>query len=268
MPVKLLFLDLDDTLLGGDLRISRANQEAIRAAVRRGVQLTLASGRMFRSMRPYAEELGIALPLVAYNGALARSLSGEDLWHTPLDNAAARELLDRLAGRDVTVNLYLDDRLFVKELDERARAYAVNAGVAAEPVGDLPAFLGGREPTKMLAIGDPALLAELRRELGDALAGRVEVTPSKPHYLEFMAPGVSKAAALVRLAAALGVPAGETMAVGDGPNDLAMLAAAGIGVAVGNAPAEVLDRAPHVVAPADQDGVAEAIERFILVPRR
>ena len=264
MTVRLLLVDLDDTLLGSDLEVSAANRRALDAAAERGVRVTLASGRMHRSMRPYAEALGITLPLIAYNGALARPPAGPALWHTPLANAAALALLDRLAAYDVTVHLYLDDRLYVARMDSRSLAYAANARVAVEPVGDLAAFLAGGAPTKLLAAGDPALLAGLRSSLGAEFAGRAEIVTSKSHYLEFMAPGVSKAAALVRLAAFLGVAVTETMAIGDGPNDLGMLAQAGVGVAVANAPPEVLARASHVVAASDRDGVAEAVARFIL----
>ncbi|MGE5551842.1 MAG: Cof-type HAD-IIB family hydrolase [Bacteroidota bacterium] len=264
MPIRLILLDLDDTLLGKDLQISAANREALARAGQRGVQVTLATGRMFRSMRPYAEILGLELPLIAYNGALARPLAGTDLWHEPLAHATAQALLARLADHDVTVNLYLDDRLYVKELDRRAQAYAANAGVPAEPIGDLAAFLGDRAPTKMLAMGAPDLLAGLRASLGAEFAGRAEIVTSKPHYLEIMAPNISKAMALERLAAKLGLELSETMAIGDGPNDLGMLLQAGVGVAVGNAPPEVRARVPRVVAPSDRDGVAEAVYKYIL----
>ena len=76
MSIKLLLLDLDDTLLGKDLEISPANRAALAAAAAAGVRVTLASGRMFRSMRPYAEDLNLTLPLITYNGALARPLAG------------------------------------------------------------------------------------------------------------------------------------------------------------------------------------------------
>ncbi len=264
MPIKLLFLDLDDTLLGRDLEISAANRTALSAAASHGVQITLASGRMFRSMRPYAESLGIRLPLITYNGALARPLAGPDLWHEPLPDSTAQRILAELDHQDVTVNLYLDDHLYVKELDERALGYAANARVEAEPIGDLAVFLAGRRPTKMLAVGTPSLLAGLLPVMREEFAGQAEITLSKPNYLEIMAPGVSKAAAVDRLTGHLGLTRSETMAIGDGPNDLGMLSQAGLGVAVGNAPPEVKTQVAQVVAPSDQDGVAEAIERFIL----
>ena len=264
MTIKLLLIDLDDTLLGGDLEISAANREALMAAARRGVQVTLASGRMFQSMRAYAESLGVTLPLIAYNGALARPLAGSDLWHEPLANATAQTLLSRLAALDVTVNLYLDDRLYVEKLDPRALAYAANARVEAESVGELTSFLTGRQPTKLLAVGAPTLLSALRSSLGLEFADRAEITTSKPNYLEMTAPGISKAKALARLTEHLGLTRSETMAIGDGPNDLSMLLQAGIGVAVGNAAPEVLAGVEHIVAPSDRDGVAEAVRRFIL----
>lgn len=265
-PVKLLLMDLDDTLLGRDGAISPANRAALAAAMARGVRVTLASGRMFRSMRPYAEEIDVpaTLPVIAYNGALGRSLDGTTIWHEPLPNPTARALLSFLAGRDLTVHLFLDDRLYVKEIDERVRLYMANSRVEAEPVGDLTAFLGNGCPTKILNMGDPAYLRRLQAELTSAFGARVESTFSRPYFLEIMAPGISKAAGLRRLAGHLGVALEETMAIGDGPNDLGMLLEAGIGVAVGNAPPEVLARAPYTTGPSDRDGVAEAIRRFVI----
>lgn len=268
MSIKLLLLDLDDTLLDKDLNISAANRRALAAAARKGVRVVLASGRMFRSMRPYAEELELPddWPIIAYNGGLARPLRGADLWHLPVPNATARAILARLADWDVTPHLFVDDRLYVREWNDWVRVYTANAGVEAETVGDLHAFLADpdRAPTKMLALGDPGVIADLRRVLGKEFADRAEVAPSKPSYLEITARGISKAAALERFMAIFDLQRSETMAVGDGQNDLGMMRAAGIGVAVGNAPPEVRSQVEHVVAPHDRDGVAEAVERFIL----
>jgi len=266
MTIKLLMVDLDDTLLGADIEISAANRRALAEASRLGVSVTLASGRMFSSMRPYAEELGIEMPLIAYNGALARPLTGTDLWHHPLDSVTALEILDHLSAKPVVVNLYLNDRLYVREMNQRVTAYGANARVQATPVGDLAAFLGAERPTKMLAIGEPALLKQLCPALGTSMADRAEISLSKPHYLEIMAPGISKGAALRLLLRHLGLNASEVMAIGDGPNDLDMLRTAGIGVAVGNAPPEVLAGVKYVVSSSDHDGVAEAVEKFILSP--
>ena len=266
MTIKLLMVDLDDTLLGADIEISAANRRALAEASRLGVSVTLASGRMFSSMRPYAEELGIEMPLIAYNGALARPLTGTDLWHHPLDSVTALEILDHLSAKPVVVNLYLNDRLYVREMNQRVTAYGANARVQATPVGDLAAFLGSGRPTKMLAIGEPALLKQLCLAMSASLTGRAEFAISKPHYLEIMAPGISKGAALRHLVGYFDLDVSEVMAIGDGPNDLDMLRTAGIGVAVGNAPPEVLAGVKYVVSSSDHDGVAEAVEKFILSP--
>ena len=180
MSIKLLLLDLDDTLLGKDLEISPANRAALAAAAAAGVGVTLASGRMFRSMRPYAEDLDLALPLITYNGALARPLAGPDLWHQPLAGVTARALLAKLARYDVTVNLYLDDRLYVKGLDQRALRYAANARVAAEPVGDLLSSWAQANPPRCWLWAPRSAGGAPCGALGGEFAGQAEITISKP----------------------------------------------------------------------------------------
>ena len=239
--VRLLALDLDGTILGDDLRISRRTRAAVAGAVARGVAVVLATGRMYRSALPYAALLGLPGPLICYQGAYVRDRAGRDgaigaiLRHVTMEGAAARDAIRwaREHGLDPHVNR--DDRLLMEIGDEDAPDYERHSGIGAEFVPDLVAATDG-PVTKVLAVGRPGLPAELLDAGRTRFAGRAEVTVSHPEYLEFMAPGVHKGAALRWLAARLGIPLAETMAVGDQHNDLEMIAAAGIGVAMGGAP--------------------------------
>ncbi|HET6314428.1 MAG TPA: Cof-type HAD-IIB family hydrolase [Chloroflexia bacterium] len=269
MTVKLLALDLDGTLFTDDLVISVRTREAIRATQARGVLVTLATGRMFTSARKIAGDLGIDAPLICYQGALVQhSGTGEVLYHKTVPLALTHEIITATASRGLHLNVYLDDRLYVAHMTEGALFYSqINYGLELNQVGDLHSWLdaqGGREPTKLVIVTPQeqtdAVLAEFTAEYGE----RLQVTKSHPRFTEFTNIECSKGRALAFLAAQVGVGREEVMAIGDGHNDLDMLAWAGYGLAMPTAPQAVLDVAHSICLPLHADGAAEAIERLIL----
>ncbi len=264
---KLLALDLDDTLLDGRQRVPERSRLAIRAALDAGVRVTLATGRMFRSSRPYAEQLGIQDYLITYQGALVRHpVTGETLFHRPVPVDLALEVID-LAGRyGYHVNVYVDDFLYVARHTRESRLYASYSGVPVEAVGDLGRFLlnQNQDPTKVLVVAKEEQLDELASEARPVFGTKLHITKSKPHFLEFSHPDGHKGHALESIARHYGVRREEVIAVGDSYNDLEMLEYAGLGVAVGNARPEIRDRADYVCPSNEECGVAEVVEKFIL----
>jgi Cof subfamily protein (haloacid dehalogenase superfamily) len=261
--IRCIAMDLDDTLLSTDLTISTENQSAIRSAVRAGIKVLLASGRMVQSMKPYAQILGLDVPLIAYNGAIIQeAISGEILYHRPVPNKLAVQLVPIFREKNIHLNVYLKDELYMEELDERGKKYAASAGVTPYPVGDLIPLLH-ESPHKMLGIGNISEIDSLQIFLQRKFKDELVFTRSKPDYLEILAPGVSKANALQEVALLWGIDPSEVMAIGDAPNDVSMVSWAGIGVAIGNAVDAVKETASLVVADHDHSGVAEAIQKVI-----
>ncbi len=264
MSIKLIAIDLDDTLLDHSRTISPRARAAIAAAMAKGVTVTVATGRMFCSALPYAQQLGLDVPLITYNGALIKcGLSGETLRHLPLDMATARALLALFRDRGWYVQVYLDDVLYVRERDANARYYETIAGVESVPVGD-ELWSPAGPPTKMLAMGDPAEIPAIEAAVRAVGGDRVYTAASKANYLEMTDPAANKGAALAFLAGRLGIDRSEVMAIGDSSNDLDMVEYAGWGVAMGNASPRVKAAAQAVTEANDADGVAAAIERFVL----
>jgi Cof subfamily protein (haloacid dehalogenase superfamily) len=264
MTIKLVAVDLDDTLLDNDRRMSARTKSAIRKAVAQGVTVTMATGRMHCSALPYALELDLDVPLITYNGAMIkRSQSGELLFHRPVDSKVASELLSFFYQRGWYIQVYLDDVLYVKERDERARYYETVANITSVPVGDKIYSLGG-EPTKLLTIAEPNEIKGLYATVKEKFGDRLYVTISKANYLEFANSTVNKGVGVAYLAESLGINRQEVMAVGDSLNDLDMIQYAGWGVAVGNARDEVKSIAQAVTSANHADGVAEAIEKYVL----
>jgi Cof subfamily protein (haloacid dehalogenase superfamily) len=229
----------------------------------RGLHVIVVTGRMFRATRPYLEEAGLDDPVICYQGALvADPVSGEFLRHVPIPRESALEAIDAVVSAGFHVNCYVDDLLYVAEVTPEARAYADFQHLEIHAVGPLRDWLHD-DPTKLVAVGDPAALDELEAELKPRFRGRLFVSKSLPYFLEFAHPDVSKGAGLQFVADRLGFTAAETVACGDGENDRELLDWAGFGVAVANAHPEILARADLVVPDVEHEGVAALFEAYL-----
>jgi Cof subfamily protein (haloacid dehalogenase superfamily) len=238
-----------------------------RAAIARaraaGVHVIVVTGRMFRSVRPYLEEAGLEEPVVCYQGAVvADPRSGKFLRHVPIPRAAALEAIDAVVDAGFHVNCYVDDSLYVAEVTPEARAYSGFQGLDLHEVGDLHAWLHD-DPTKLVAVGDPDALDALEDVLKPRFAGKLFVSKSLPHFLEFAHPDVNKGSGLQFVADLLGFTAEQTVACGDGENDRELLDWAGFAVAVANAHEDILARADLVVPDVEEEGVATLLDAYL-----
>jgi hypothetical protein len=269
LPIQLIALDIDGTLVADDLMIPERTREAVRAATRRGIAVSLVTGRMVSSAMRFALELELTGPLVGYQGGIIRAMPtsadrvGKLLVHTPMPAQVARDILvwTRQHGLDPHLNHL--ERFIVREDDPLADDYSAFMGARAEMAPDLLAAI--RHPvTKVMAVGEPPLPTELAPLAAAHFAGRSAVTISHPRFLEFVQPGVSKGRAVRWLARRLGIPLGATLAIGDQWNDIEMLAEVGHGAAMPSAPAEVRAVARYVAPPLADEGAATLIERLVL----
>jgi hypothetical protein len=273
-PILLVALDIDGTLVGEDLVVGERTRAAIAAATARGVAVSLVTGRMASSALRFARALDLRGPLIAYQGGLARLMPepgstrlGRLLWHRPVPAVVAREAIvwSRERGLDPHVNHL--ERFILRADDPRADDYSAFMGAHAELVPDLLAAIV-HPVTKVLAVGDEHRPHEVLAEARERFAGRADVTISHPRFLEFVAPGVSKGAAVRRLARRFGVPLANTLAIGDQYNDLEMLSAVGHGVAMPSAPEAVMAAARYLAPPVAEEGVATVLEALVLASPR
>jgi Cof subfamily protein (haloacid dehalogenase superfamily) len=285
MTIRLIGLDLDGTLLDSRGALSARNREAIGAARARGVRVALVTGRRFRDARPVALELGLDVPLVAHNGALtkhARTLETVAARLMPREAALAVVRTGRAHGVDALVSddhvgaglLVYDhideaDAALRKYIDWSRRVLGEEAAEAIRQVPSLEEYLD-HDPLHVAFSGGCAAMERLaeamRRELGESVKLLLTLYP-KPDFalLDVLHPEVSKGAGLAAVAAEYGLGPEEVMAVGDNFNDLEMLGYAGTGVLMGNASPDLRARGRfHLTASNDEDGVAAAIERFVL----
>jgi hypothetical protein len=266
MNIKMVALDLDDTLLDSKLKISSSCVNAIQKVRQKGVVITLSTGRMFKSALPYARQLDIDVPIITYQGAWVKnSLSGEELYFRPLPKSLACQAMTYFREQGVHYHSYFNDELCVEELSAEANDYARLAGVKANLHPDLIANLDCCDAIKIMAItqNESHLLA-MEKELKANFADQLYITRSKPSYLEVMDRQVGKARALELTANHFGIKRSEVMAIGDSFNDLDMIKWAGLGIAMGNAVEAVKEAADFVTFSNDEEGVTEALQRFVL----
>ena len=263
MKYRLIAIDLDGTLVNKEGDISHCSKEAIQRALDRGMKVTLATGRMYQPSARYAKELGLSTPVICYQGALVRELESEKtLWHKPLPVPISRQVMERVRQTDLHLYVYVDDALYVEEITERGQWYASRNGVELNLVADLAAFLK-KEPTEIVAWGEPENIDHLVPRLNAEFGKDLLVTKSYPSFCEIGHPESGKGNALKYLAELLGIEQCQTVAIGDGPNDVSMLEWAGLSIVLGTAPPEVIAVADWVVENNSEDSLARAIEKLL-----
>jgi Cof subfamily protein (haloacid dehalogenase superfamily) len=288
MPIRLLALDLDGTLLNSHGELSERNLKAIAAARASGVRVALVTGRRFRDARPLALQLGLDVPIISHNGALtkhARTLETVAVTLLPLE--AAREVLriGRADGADALVSddphgagvlvydhLNDDNQALAKYIAWARRIHGDEADEAVRRVAALEDYLD-HAPVHIAFSGNIARMRNLDERLRVELNDRVKVLSTIYPKLDFalldvLHPEVSKGVGVKAAADELRVTREEVMAIGDNFNDLEMLQYAGTSVLMGNAEDSLRELLPesagyHTTTTNNEDGVALAIEKYI-----
>ncbi len=261
--VRAVAMDMDRTILPSSLKLSPATLRAVAGLRDAGIEPIIATGRMFASTRPYALELGITAPVICYQGALiADPATGRWLQHRPIDVPIALEVIAAVRREGFHMNVYVDDQLCVEKPTPEARTYAEHARLEMVVVGNFDTWLH-KPTTKIVIVGEPPALDDLEGRLRTRFDDRLFIAKSLPIFLEVARPGVSKGAALRFVCERLDIDPAATVAFGDGANDLELLEAAGLGVAMADADAALLEIADWTVPPVAQDGVASFLDLLV-----
>jgi Cof subfamily protein (haloacid dehalogenase superfamily) len=263
----LLAIDLDGTLVEPMHPVSAAVLEAVTRATALGVRATIVTGRMYVGAALFAELLKIDGPIICYQGAvIADARTGRFEREVPLRNAVALRIYAAAKAHGYHMQFYRGDRFYVEELNHYAELYGRISGAEPVVVPSLPEAFAGADSTKVNIVTEPARTPECEALMREVCGSDAYVTRSNPEFVEMLDPHVDKGLALKLVAERLGIPLACVMAIGDSYNDLPLLRTAGFAVAMGSAPPELKAEADAVVADVEHDGVAEAIERFVLAP--
>lgn len=269
MNIQAVVTDIDDTLLGDRKEMPAVNAVALKRVASRGIPVVLASGRMTPCIEPFYDRIGIDGPVMAYNGALLRTTRGEGrktLYHQPLGAEVVSLLIDYALAHAVQLNLYQDDVLYGHDSPDLkpARDIYMRRTGAVYRLTDLRRFKNCTS-CKAIFIAPNEERDRLYGEFSSTLKARATLARTDPEYLEFTAPGVHKGVSLQALARHYGLDLARIMAIGNGDNDVDMVAAAGYGVAVQNATDAVKQAAGYVTRARAGDGaVAEIVQQLLL----
>jgi Cof subfamily protein (haloacid dehalogenase superfamily) len=256
---------VDGTLIGRDLVISPAVREAIARMQTAGIVGCLVTGRMYRATLPFARELRFDAPIVCYQGAaVIDPATDEVLHHLVLGNDIVHDLIAQADADGVHLQLYRNDEYYCEARNRFSELYAALAITEPIIVPSLRETFAYSGATKAVVVADADDARQYASKLGELLGKRANVTRSLPEFVEILNAGVDKGDALRIVAERLGATMADVVAIGDSWNDAPLLRAAGFSIAMGSAPSELRDIACAVVADVAHDGVAEAIERYVL----
>jgi Cof subfamily protein (haloacid dehalogenase superfamily) len=230
-----------------------------------GIAGCLVTGRMYRATLPFARELHLDAPIVCYQGAaIIDPAADEVLQHLVLSNDVVRDLIAQAEADRVHLQLYRNDEYYCEARNRFSELYASLALTEPIVVPSLRETFAYSGATKGVVVADALDAEQYAGKLSRLLGKRANVTRSLPEFVEILNANVDKGDALRFVAQRLRVRMDDVVAIGDSWNDLPLLRAAGFAVAMGSAPRELVDLADAVVGDVADDGVAEAIDRYVL----
>ena len=262
--IKLLALDIDDTLVHRAGRVSERNLKAIAAARDAGVYVTLATGRGFFGASRVVKELGLDTYIVNYGGAMINDAkTGQAVFTTELENALVQEIMAMADEMGLHSHLYQGDGVVCSKPHLYVTQYVSLLDLPFEVDPELKNKVWHSVP-KVLIITEPERVAELLSIFEKHFEGRVCVSASSPGFIEFNRIGANKGTAVAWIAEKLGIERSEVAAIGDNTLDYEMIEYAGIGCCVADGNDEVKAIADVIAPSCADDGVAYFINEYIL----
>jgi Cof subfamily protein (haloacid dehalogenase superfamily) len=264
--IRMIVLDVDGTLLNSEHALTARTAEAIKAAIAKDIHVVLATGKTRNSTTKLIDELGIRSPGIYLQGLAIYDEDGTIQHQWTLDPQLARQVITFAEDRGFTMVGFSESRILVRADDPQMKiGFSNYHELAPEIVGPLQNVLGNTALNKLIAMGEPRAIKALRWQLSAQIGGAGRLMQAGvPWMVEILPPGGSKATALKQLLKDMKIKPENVLAAGDAENDIEMIQLAGVGVAMGQAAQDVKDAADYVTASNDEDGVGQAIERFVL----
>lgn len=263
---KLIAMDLDDTLLTSELQISEKTKRTLLQCQEDGIRVILASGRPIYAIERYAKELELEKYggyIVGFNGAAVKDCKSKSLiMQRNLSMDYIQTLFDLSIENKVHIHTYVGDDIITPQNNPYTEIEGNLTGMTIREVDDFVKAVD-QEVVKVLMLENPVYLRNVYDKLSHDLGDKLSLTISKPYFLEIMAKGIEKSAALTHICSKLDIKKENMIAFGDSYNDLSMLTGSGLGIAMANAQEDVKKQSDYVTDSNDEDGIAKALWRFI-----
>ena len=264
---KLVAIDMDGTLLNEKKEITDRSKENIRRLKAKGISVVLATGRPFHGILPYMEALDLLDEndfMVTYNGALVQNATANKVLSLrPLSLDSYKELYTVSKELDVNIHALTKSSVLTPKNNPYTQIESMinSIPIIEEPVENIE---NSTNIMKVMFIDDPKKLDSIHPLIPGWIKGKYNVLRSASIFLEFLDKGIDKGLGVSLIARWLGIEPKEVMCIGDAENDIAMIKYAGMGVAMGNATDDAKSIADYITLSNEEDGVAHAIEKFIL----
>lgn len=259
--IKLIATDIDGTILKYNYEFNSEVKDCIRNLVKHGIKVVLVTGRMHAATHHITEELGLDTPIVCYQGGLVKH-NNEILYERNLDSEAAKEIIEWAKKNDIHVNLYLNDELYVEKDSPTVQRY-VQQGISCFEVKSFDELKLERINKMLLIDYEDENKVTMWKEYLETKYEDVYFIKSTPFYCEICHPEATKACAVNFLKDYWGLKKEEIMTIGDQNNDIDLLSAGGIKVAMGNATEELKAVADYVTDTVNHNGFVKAVEKFV-----
>ncbi|MBW6409205.1 sugar-phosphatase [Clostridium weizhouense] len=265
---KLIAIDMDGTLLTTDKKISERNKEAIKKAEEKGVKVVLTSGRPIEGLIRYLKELELLKEtdyVISFNGSMAQNVKTKEIIFKSILKGYDLKYITNIADNlGINILAFSPTRGLITPKINKYTDHEAEMDEITYNVVDFNTIDDEEDIIKLMMIDPEPILEEALRKMPKEIYKRYSMCRSTPFYLEIMHKNVSKGEGIKKLSQMLGINRDEIITFGDAANDLSMIKYAGLGIAMGNAFTEVKEVADFITKTNDEDGVAYAIEKFIL----
>ncbi|MBD8638872.1 HAD family phosphatase [Sphingomonas sp. CFBP 13733] len=264
VTIKLLVSDVDGTLVDKDKKVAPATVDAVKRLKAAGLGFTIISARPRSGMMPIADLLGVDEPMGAFNGGIVFKRDGTVIEHHMVDVDVVRGAMEIIGDAPVDTWIFADD-IWYASTDQGSHVDSERKASAQDPVivADFTELLGKADKVTFVS-DDEDLLRDLHARVAAKFDAQATIVQSQTYYLDITPVAGNKGSGIEELADAFGISLTQTAAIGDQANDIAMLKRARLAIAMGNAPQSVRDVAHEITTANDADGVAHAIDTFIL----
>lgn len=259
--IKLIATDIDGTILKHNYEFNQEVKDCISTLTKHGIKIVLVTGRMYSATQHIVKELGLETPVVSYQGGLIKH-KGETLYEKNLHSKCVKEIINWAKKNNIHVNLYLNDELYVEKDNTTIQRY-IRQGISNFVVKSFDEIKLEKINKMVLIDFEDENKVTMWRDYLATKYTDLHIIKSTPHFCEVCHAEATKAYAVNFLKNYWGLKKEEIMTIGDQNNDIELLKAGGIKVAMGNATDELKAVADHITDTVNNNGFVKAVEKFI-----